>query len=148
MSDNRIVLGSPVERGHSDVVKNYEAGANVQAGKAAGLSSAGVAGLYASGAVFGVLGYKSPSGQIAVVEAGKKVGVQCTSDAVPVIGSEEVYVTSAGLFTSIATDNVKVRAKWRNAGLGSGILADTGAAVENCAYIDFLGGLATANVAA
>lgn len=144
MADTRIVLGSPVERGNSDVIKNYEAAAGVQAGKAALLGSTGVVTVFGgSGAVFGVLGYKNPSAQVAVVEAGKKVGVQCDAGAVPEIASDEVYVTSTGLFTTVATGNTKIRAIWRNTGLTTGVLADSSVEVENCAYVDFVGGMAT-----
>ena len=138
----KYVLATPHIRGNSDVIINYEPAATAPVvGTAAILNSDGALAPFAgSGVLKGVAAYAEADKRQSVVVSGMGVPVKVASGLTIAVG-DKVYVTSAGLFTNVATDNTATRATFVNDGSDVVVDGKTGAVVENCALIDFVGGL-------
>lgn len=141
----QYVLGSPLERGNSDVITNLEDTAGtIKPGRVVSLKADGTAKAYASGDgnIFGVSGYREANNRLAVVRCGLNVPVAVDASADAAVG-KKVYLTAAGLATDAAktgeADNVPTGAIFKS-GKVTGVDAVTRETVD-AALIDFPGGL-------
>ena len=99
------LLGTPYERGKSDVVVSRLVDAPIEEGKVVFDAGKGkVAPMEDGKTPFGVMGQNEVVGA-SVVLSGLGVWVQASEDCVPVVGAQ-VYVTNDGLVTSVADGNV------------------------------------------
>ena len=135
-----LILATPVLRGNSDVITNYDVEATVEAGTAVSLdSNAFVSKFDGSKELAGVAGFEEIGKRQSVIKAALGVAVKIEADATPVIG-EKVYVDEAtGLFTSNDA-KTPTRATWASE-KGDAVNPRTNTIVANCAAIDFIGGL-------
>lgn len=132
-------LATPYVRGKSDVIENFAPYNNtaIAEGLAVVLHTDGTVKAYAgSGVIMGVSGMKEIKKQ-SVIRSGLDVLVRIAS-GITVASGDAVYVTSAGLFTNVSTDNTAVNATFRSA---KETAIDNAGQSYDAAAIDFAGGL-------
>lgn len=138
---NEMVLATPVMRGKTDGITSYEEATATKEGQAFSLNeNGGMIPFDGSKPVKGVAGYSEPGKRRSGILQGLATAVLVDTDATPVIG-EKVYLNPAtGFFTSVSAGMTETRATWAST-KGKAINARTNSIVENCASIDFEGGL-------
>ena len=135
------VLATPYIRGNSDVITNYEPAEEIAAGTAVQLDSDGaLEAADGTAPIKGVAAYAEADKRLSVIESGKSVPVRL-SGALTIVPGTKAYITAAGLFTNVSTSNFGTRAVFVSDGTDEVVDGKTGAAVANCALIDFAGGL-------
>lgn len=137
----QYVLGSPLERGKSDVITNLEDTAGtIKAGHIVSLKEDGTAKEFASsdGNIYGVAGYHEQKNRLAVIRCGLMTPVVIDASAKPAAG-KKVYLTAAGLATDAADSNTATGAIFKS-GEVQGIDAISKETAK-AALIDFPGGL-------
>ena len=138
------LLGTPYERGKSDVIVSRLVESPIEEGLFVADKSKTEVEAMASGKVpAGVMGQNEIVG-CSVVKAGLRVYVQADDGCTPTVGAQ-VYVTSAGKAThSNETGNVGVNATFVEGALKTDGIVDnttTKATNKKCVAINFVGGL-------
>lgn len=138
------LLGTPYERGKSDVIVSRLVASPIEEGLFVADKSKTEVEAMASGKVpAGVMGQNEIVG-CSVVKAGLRVYVQADDGCTPTVGAQ-VYVTTAGKAThSNATGNVGVNATFVEGALKTDGIVDnttTKATNKKCVAINFVGGL-------
>ncbi|MDR0485695.1 MAG: hypothetical protein LBH29_03095 [Elusimicrobiota bacterium] len=138
-----IILGKPQIRGNSDVIFNYGAASAIAAGAAVKRTGEKEIAVFdGSGIPFGVSGYadnKNTPNKVAVIEAGKSVGVLLDDANEAISVGAQVYITAGGKFTAVATDNTPTAAVFVEK--GDALNLATGEKIANgAALIDMVGG--------
>ena len=142
---NELVLATPTLRGKSDVITNYDVNEPaVEPGYTASVDANGKVVKYdGTAALAGVAAYKEKGGRQSVIKSGLGVVVRVVAEETPAVGQPANVVKATGLFTTaeangstiIATKAVFMSQKQ------IALHAFDRTPVENCAIIDFEGGL-------
>lgn len=142
------LLGTPYKRGKCDVINAYEKPSTfIEEGCCVVELTNDTIAKYngSNGIPCGVMGHTEHKGASAV-KCGQEVGVQLVSGITSIAITDSVYVTSAGLFTNVSTNNTQVNATWCKVD-GAVVHEDgkvSGASARSnqlCAMISFVGGL-------
>lgn len=142
---NELVLATPAIRGNSDVITNYEKSETpVDPGYAASVDENGkVVKFDGTGALAGVSAYVEKGDRQSVVKSGLAVPVRVVAADTIVIGQPANVVLATGLFTiaeANGTTIVSTKATFMSE-KQTALNAVDRTGVENCASIDFPGGL-------
>lgn len=136
----KLVLATPILRGKTDGITNYEADGSVDAGLAVSLDDNGVVRKFnGSKALSGVSGYLEANKRQSVIKTGLGVTVRVATDAAPAIGVKAYVDPATGLFTTDST-KTSTRAVFMSE-KSDAINARTRETVADCAVVDFEGGL-------
>ena len=142
------LLGTPYKRGKSDVINAYEKPETfIEEGLCVvELTNTTIAKYNGSNGIpCGVMGHTEHKGASAV-KCGQEVAVQLDAGVESIAITDNVYVTSAGKFTNVASSNTQVNATWCNID-GAVVHSDgkvSGASArsnQSCAFISFVGGM-------
>lgn len=135
-----LVLATPILRGKTDGITNYEADGSVGAGLAVSLDDNGVVQKFdGSKALTGVSGYLEANKRQSVIKTGLGVAVRVAAGATPAIGVKAYVDPATGLFTTDSTKTA-TRAVFMSE-KSDAINARTRETVADCAVVDFEGGL-------
>ena len=136
------LLGTPYERGKSDVTVSRLVDAPIEEGLIVADAGEGKVKPFEGGATpFGVMGQNEIVG-CSVVVAGLKVYVQADDDCTPTIGSQ-VYVTAEGKVTHAEEGNTGLKAEFVEASCKENGVVDntaTKSMSKKCVAINFVGG--------
>ena len=141
-------MGTPYKRGKSDVINAYDRPATyIEEGMTDDETSNVTIATFngSNGIVCGVMGHTEHKGASAV-KCGQEVAVQLDAGVESIAITDNVYVTSAGKFTNVASSNTQVNATWCN--IDGAIIRENGVVSgaskrenQKCAFISFVGGL-------
>lgn len=136
------LLGTPYERGKSDVIISRLVDAPIQEGLIVADAGDGKVKPFEGGATpLGVMGQNEIVG-CSVVIAGLKVYVQADDACAPVIGGQ-VFVTAEGKVTNAEEGNTGLKAEFAEGALKeNGVTDNTATKAQNlkCVAINFVGG--------
>ena len=142
------LLGTPYKRGKSDVINAYDRPETfIEEGLAVKKKKKKKNATFngSNGIVCGVMGHTEHKGASAV-KCGQEVAVQLDAGVESIAITDNVYVTSAGKFTNVASSNTQVNATWCN--IDGAIIRENGVVSgaskrenQKCAFISFVGGL-------
>lgn len=142
---NELVLATPILRGNSDVITNYDANDTaVDPGFAASVDSNGKVIKYdGTAALSGVSAYKEKGGRQSVIKSALGVPVRIVAADNPTVGQPANVVKATGLFTTATADGTTIIAT-KAVFMSTKQIALNAvdrSQVDNCAVIDFEGGL-------
>lgn len=136
------LLGTPYERGKSDVIVSRLVDAPIEEGLIVADAGEGKVKAFEGGATpFGVMGQNEIVG-CSVVVAGMKVYVQADNGCNPTIGNQ-VYVTAEGKVTHVEDGNTGLNAEFSEASVRENGISDNTATKsmnKRCVAINFVGG--------
>lgn len=136
------LLGTPYERGKSDVIVSRLVDAPIEEGLIVADAGEGRVKAFEGGNTpFGVMGQNEIVG-CSVVVAGLKVYVQADEDCSPAVGGQ-VFVTAEGKVTNAEEGNTGLKAEFAEGALKENGVTDntaTKATDRKCVAINFVGG--------
>lgn len=136
------LLGTPYERGKSDVIVSRLVDAPIEEGLIVADAGEGKVKAFEGGNTpFGVMGQNEIVG-CSVVVAGLKVYVQADEGCSPTVG-KQVFVTAEGKVTHEEGDNTGLKAEFAEGALkDNGVTDNTAVKAQNrkCVAINFVGG--------
>lgn len=136
------LLGTPYERGKSDVIVSRLVDAPIEEGMIVADAGEGKVKAFEAGATpYGVMGQNEIVG-CSVVVSGLKVYVQADDACAPTVGSQ-VFVTAGGKVTHVEEGNTGLKAEFAEGALKENGVTDntaTKATNRKCVAINYVGG--------